>query len=185
MNFTNPSLEIAEEAACESNLAAIEMAIHAPTPEGGDPGLWLYRERTIALLKRYLRISIEVGRLPSILGRELFRSKVTSYRMSSFEDGVIFVHDVDNALNQLPRFSRELIAAVLFQEYTQGEAARALRCGRRTVVREFPVALDQISEILLEGGLLNRMPVCTQPVEKSCQGGLEGQNSLSDCSIAE
>lgn len=30
----------------------------APNPE-----LWLYRERTIALLRRYLRISIEVGRL--------------------------------------------------------------------------------------------------------------------------
>jgi len=52
-----------------------------------DPDLWAYRERTIALLRRYLRISIEVGRLPSLLGRELFRSKVTSYRMSSFEDG--------------------------------------------------------------------------------------------------
>lgn len=44
---------------------------------GRDPDLWLYRERTIALLKRYLRISIEVGRLPSLLGRELFRSKVS------------------------------------------------------------------------------------------------------------
>lgn len=38
-----------------------------------DPDLWLYRERTTALLRRYLRISIEVGRLPSLLGRELFR----------------------------------------------------------------------------------------------------------------
>ncbi len=49
-----------------------------------DPDAWLYRERTIALLRRFLRISLEVGRLPSLLGRELFRSKVTSYRMSSF-----------------------------------------------------------------------------------------------------
>src|SRR5437764_12327410 len=65
-----------------------------------DPDLWLYRERTVALLKRYLRISLEVGRLPSLLGRELFRSKVTSYRMSSFAAGVIFVHDVECALDQ-------------------------------------------------------------------------------------
>lgn len=28
---------------------------------GHNPDLWLYRERTIALLKRYLRISIELG----------------------------------------------------------------------------------------------------------------------------
>lgn len=76
--------------------------------------MWLYRERTVALLRRYLRISIEVGRLPSILGRELFRSKVTSYRMSSFEHGVIFVHDVEQALKKLQVFPRRIIAAVLF-----------------------------------------------------------------------
>lgn len=153
--------------------------------DGGNPDMFLYRERTIALLKRYLLISIEVGRLPSILGRELFRSKVTSYRMSSFEDGVIFVHDVEQALDQLQLFPRQIIAAVLFQEYTHEEAAEVLHCGRRTISREFPAALDQISEIFLEGGLLNWLPACTQPVEKSCQGGEEGQFSLSDCSQAE
>jgi len=44
-----------------------------------DPELWLYRERTIAILAQYFRFSIEVGRLPSILGREFFRAKVSSY----------------------------------------------------------------------------------------------------------
>src|SRR6478609_2754037 len=82
-----------------------------------DPEAWLYRERTVALLRRFLRISLEVGRVPSILGRELFRSKVTSYRMSSFEDGVIFVHDVERALDQLSEFPRQLIATIVFQEY--------------------------------------------------------------------
>ena len=70
----------------------VHPAAEAPFPlntDGGNRDMWLYRERTVALLRRYSRISIEVGRLPSILGRELFRSKVTSYRMSSFEDGVI------------------------------------------------------------------------------------------------
>jgi DNA-directed RNA polymerase specialized sigma24 family protein len=137
-----------------------------------DPDAWLYRERTVALLRRYLRISLEVGRLPSLLGRELFRSKVTSYRMSSFEDGVIFVHDVERALDQLGEFPRQLIATVVFQEYTQDEAAEVLRCARRTVCREFPIALDRMTEIFLEGGLLNRLP--TRPVENSCQEGKEG-----------
>src|SRR5689334_11205680 len=107
-----------------------------------NPELWLYRERTIALLRRYLRISIEVGRLPSLLGRELFRSKVTSYRMTSLEDGVIFVHDVEQALDQLAEFPRRLIATIVFQEYNQDEAAELLRCARRTICREFPNALD-------------------------------------------
>jgi hypothetical protein len=153
--------------------------------QGVNPNLWLYRERTVALLRRYLRISIEVGRLPSILGRELFRSKVTSYRLSSFEDGVIFVHDVEQALEQLGFFPRQIIAAVLFQEYTQEEAAEVLRCGRRTIAREFPAALDRISDMFLIGGLLNHLPRCTELVEKSCQGGEEGSFPVSDCSASE
>lgn len=31
-----------------------------------DPDLWLYRERTVALLRRYLQSSIEIGRVPSL-----------------------------------------------------------------------------------------------------------------------
>ncbi len=145
--------------------------------------LWLYRSRTAALLRRYLRFSIEVGRLPSILGRELFRSKVTSYRMSSFEDAVIFVYDVERALAQLNPFAQLLIATIVFQEYTQDEAAEHLRCARRTICREFPEALDRISELFLEGGLLNRLPCA--PVENFCQGGAEGDFQLSDCKQGE
>jgi hypothetical protein len=43
--------------------------------------LWPYRRRTVALLRRYARASVEVGRLPSLLGREFFRTRVTSYTM--------------------------------------------------------------------------------------------------------
>src|SRR5579872_4845068 len=39
---------------------------------GVNPDLWLYRDRTVALLRRYMRLSIEVGRMPSLLGREFF-----------------------------------------------------------------------------------------------------------------
>ena len=147
---------------------------------GRDPDLWLYRERTIALLKRYLRISIEVGRLPSLLGRELFRSKVTSYRMSSFEDAVIFVHDVGRALDQLDSFGKDLVAVIIFQDYSQDEAAEILHCARRTVCREFPETVDKISELFLDGGLLNRLPP-RRPVENSCQGGKNTQFSASSC----
>ncbi len=136
-----------------------------------DPDLWAYRERTIALLRRYLRISIEVGRLPSLLGRELFRSKVTSYRMSSFEDAVIFVHDVERALSELDGFAKQVIATVIFQDYDQDEAAEVLRCARR------------MTETFLEGGLLNRLPKA--PVEKFCQGGQSAGFAPSTCKQAE
>ena len=174
-------------ASSDSQLPDYPAITDAPLPLSADSGnrdMWVYRERTVALLRRYLRISMEVGRLPSILGRELFRSKVTSYRMSSFEDGVIFVHDVEQALDKLQVFPRRIVAAVLFQEYTHEQAAEVLHCGLRTITREFPLALDRISEIFLEGGLLNRLP-CTRSVEKSCQGGLEGQFPLSYSSNAE
>jgi hypothetical protein len=151
---------------------------------GGDPDLWLYRERTIALLRRYLRISIEVGRLPSLLGRELFRSKVTSYRMSSFEDAVIFVHDVECALHQLDAFGKDLVAVIIFQDYSQDEAAEVLHCARRTVCRGFPEAVDRISELFLEGGLLNRLPQ-RRSVENSCQGGPRAQFPASASKQAE
>jgi len=152
----------------------------SPVELGSDPDLWLYRERTIALLRRYLRISIEVGRLPSRLGRELFRSKVTSYRMSSFEDAVIFVHDVERALHQLDAFGKDLVAVIIFQDYSQDEAAEVLHCARRTVCRGFPEAVDRISELFLEGGLLNRLPQ-RRSVENSCQGGPEAQFPASAC----
>ena len=61
------------------------------------------------------------------------------------------MHDVEQALDQLQLFQRQMIAAVLFQEYTHEEAAEVLHCGRRTITREFPLAVDQISEIFLAG----------------------------------
>src|SRR5256714_4091677 len=156
----------------------------AAGPVSRNAEMWLYRERTVALLRRYLRISIEVGRLPSLLGRELFRSKVTSYRMTSFEDGVIFVHDVERALDQLDSFGKDLVAVIIFQDYSQDEAAEVLHCARRTVCREFPETVDKISEFFLEGGLLNRLPP-RRPVENSCQGGKNTQFPANVCKEAE
>ena len=43
-----------------------------------------YRGRVVAMLRRYMRYSIETGRLPSLLGREFFRAKVTSYTVVTF-----------------------------------------------------------------------------------------------------
>ncbi|MCU1309993.1 MAG: hypothetical protein JWO20_1118 [Candidatus Angelobacter sp.] len=119
-----------------------------------NPELSLYREYTVGLLRRYFRMSIELGRLPSVLGREFFRSKVSSYRIHSFEDVVILVHDVDRCLGRLDTFSQNLIARVVLQEYSHEEAAAVIGCTRRTVVRRMPEALDKLSEIFLETGLL-------------------------------
>ncbi len=138
---------------------------------GRDPDLWLYRERTLGILRRYQRLSVESGRLPSLLGREFFRTHVTSYHAGTFEDAVIFVHDVARGLEQLGGFERKLIARIALQDYTQNEAARVLGCWRRTVGRRFPEALDQMSEIFLAAGLLIRLPATDGAREENCQEG--------------
>lgn len=150
-----------------------------------EPSIWLYRHRTIAMLKRYLRLSIEVGRMPSLLGREFFRSKVTAYKASSFEDSVIFVHDVERCLDRLDRFEKRLIATIVLQEYTHDEAAIRLHCWRRTVGRRFPEAIDALSELFLKGGLLRRLELVGSSEEKSCQEGKIDDFSVTDSEEAK
>jgi hypothetical protein len=118
------------------------------------PEMCLYRERTTALLRRYCRLSVELGRVPALLGREFFRSRVTSYTMHSFEDVVIFVYDVERCLEKLDEVSKKLIARIGMQEYTYEEAAKALGYNPRTVERRYPDALDRLSSILLKADLL-------------------------------
>ena len=122
-----------------------------------DPELSLYRDYTVAMLRRYFRMSIELGRLPSILGREFFRAKVTSYRMHSFEDVVILVHDVDRCISRLEPFSQLLIAHVVLEERTHEEAAEVMGCARKTISRLMPEALDELSDIFLRTGILRRL----------------------------
>jgi hypothetical protein len=63
---------------------------------------------------------VEVGRLPSLLGREFVRTRVTSYRAGTFEDAVIFVHDMARGLAKLDSFDHKLIARIVLQDYTHG-----------------------------------------------------------------
>jgi DNA-directed RNA polymerase specialized sigma24 family protein len=143
-------------------MSALEIALPTLEARSGDdepdsphnPDLWLYRESTIALLRRFLRLSLETGRVPSLLGREIFRAKIDHKRAYTFEDAVIFVHDVERCLALLDDFSRDLIARITLQEYTHEEAAVILHCCSKTIQRFYPEALDRASEIFLTVGLL-------------------------------
>lgn len=153
----------------------------APDESCTRPELWVYRDRTTALLLRYLHMSIEVGRLPSILGREFFGTHVTSYRASTFEDAVIFVHDVEKGLQQLDTFSQQLIARVVLQEYTREEAARLLGCASKTVSRRLPQALDNLSEIFLSRGILREWETSKRQARRPCQGSRKQEPDASCC----
>jgi hypothetical protein len=141
-----------------ARLVAPDEARLQDDPLDRNPDLWQYRSRTVSLLRRYLRFSLETGRLPSIMGREFFRAKVTSYTASTFEDRVIFVRDVEKSLERLEYWDQQLIARVIFQEYGQEQAARILHCNRKMVQRRLPQVLDLLSEDFLKVGLLAALP---------------------------
>ena len=138
----------------------------------------MYRGRTVAMLRRYMQYSIETGRLPSLLGREFFRTQVTSYTVVTFEDRVIFVHDMETCLGKLDEFSQQLIARHILQEHDRWATARLLGCNEKTVRRLTPSVLDLLSEILIDVGLLERVD---GDMRTSCQGGKEGDIFVSDC----
>jgi hypothetical protein len=123
-----------------------------------DPDIWLYRKKTTALLRRYMRWSLEAGRVPSVLGRELFRAKISAFSATTFEARVIFLHDVERCLERLQNFDRQIIARVCLQEYDHEAAARILQCTRRTLLRRLPELIDELSDAFLKAELLDRIP---------------------------
>jgi hypothetical protein len=133
--------------------------------------LAFYRKYTEAMLRRYLRLSIQAGRVPSLLGRELFRGHVTSYKVHSFEDVVIFCFDVEKRLGRLSVMDQQLIKRIALQEYTQGEAAGMLGLSMRNCIRQYGYALDMLTEMFLEARMLEPL--------KSCQGGQGDEISRS------
>jgi hypothetical protein len=137
----------------------------APTLPDDAPDMRVYRTRTIALLNRYFRMSMDLGRLPSLLGREYFRAKVSSYRVCTFEDAVIFTHDVERCLQRLDPFSRQIIARVIFQDYSREEVSAQLRCDLKTVKRRLRDSLDLLALMLIRGGYLNALPAHQQYFE--------------------
>lgn len=122
-----------------------------------NPDLWMYRDRTVGLLRRYLRFSLETGRLPSMVGREFFRAKMSAYPAASFEDRVIFVRDVEKCLERLEYWDQQLVARVILQEHGHEQAAYLLHCNRKMVQRRLQEVLDLLSEDFLKAGLLVEM----------------------------
>ncbi len=149
-------LNVPDDAPLED--ARLEDARLEDDPLDRNPDLWLYRKRTVGLLRRYMRFSLETGRLPSFVGREFFRAKVTYYTATTFEDRVIFVRDVEKCLDRLEYWDQQLIVRIILQEHGQEQTARILQCGLRTVERRLPEVLDLLSEDFLRVGLLAGLP---------------------------
>jgi hypothetical protein len=111
------------------------------------------------MLRRYFRLSLDIGRLPSILGGEVFRGMASSSRRHTFEDFVIYVHDMERCLEKLDPASLETIAALVFLDQSQEEAAKSLGLSRRQVERRYGRALDRLSYRLLAAEMLQPLPI--------------------------
>lgn len=139
-----------------------------------------YRRQTIALLRRYGRASIEVGRLPSLLGREFFRTRVTSCRRGGFEDIVIFVADMERAIEKLDPVSQRLLGMNVLDEYTVDEVARLLNYNSKTIRRLLRTSIDDLTQLLLIVRLIDRMDWV-----ESCQEGKKSNYGVSNSKEAK
>jgi hypothetical protein len=130
-----------------------------PTVEEGDeidprPEILCYRGQTFAIVRHFFEISSQVGRLPSLLGREFFRARVTHHAIPSFEDQAVFVRDVELCFARLSEPHAEMITLVALYSFSRDEVAEMLRASRTWVNHRVAEALDALSEIFLQARLL-------------------------------
>jgi hypothetical protein len=132
-------------------VAVAEMPLARPRAISG---LAFYRKHTEGLLRRYMQVSVELGRTPSALGRIMLRGSVSSYRLRTFEDGLIFVLDVEKCIRQLDRASRQLVTHVALEDYTLLQAIDLTGHSGRSAARIYGAALDRLTGQFLQFGLL-------------------------------
>lgn len=143
---------------------------HHPTGEPGDeidprPEILCYRGQTFAMVRHFFEISSQVGRLPSLLGREFFRARVSHHAIPSFEDQAVFVRDVELCFARLSERHAEMITLVALYSFSRDEVAQMLRASRAWVNHRVAEALDALSEIFLQARLLRE----DRPDRRQCQ----------------
>lgn len=100
-------------------------------------------------------ICVDAGRrAPSLLSDPIARGWASSRQVRTFEDAVIFVLDVEKCLDRLGPLDRALLSRIVLQEHTQVETAALLGMSARAVSYKLPLALDRLTEKLLELGML-------------------------------
>ncbi|HEY5177915.1 MAG TPA: hypothetical protein VII95_20360 [Terriglobales bacterium] len=133
-------------------------ANHSSVEEGDEidprPEILCYRGQTFAMVRHFFEISSQVGRLPSLLGREFFRARVSHHAIPSFEDQVVFVRDVELCFARLSEPHAEMITLIGLYSFSRDEVAEMLRASKTWVNHRIAEALDALSEIFLQAGLL-------------------------------
>jgi DNA-directed RNA polymerase specialized sigma24 family protein len=95
-----------------------------------------------------------VGRAPAILGEPIGRGWVSSRKVKTFEDAVIFVLDIERCIKKLTPVHQAILSRIVLQEYTHAEAAGLLGVSERAISYKYKQALDSLTELLLKSDLL-------------------------------
>ena len=121
-----------------------------------EPETVCYRGQTLAIVRHFFEMSCQLGRLPSILGREFFRAKVSHHAIPSFEDQALFAHDVEQSLMKLDEQEMDVLTLVGLYDLNLDEAAEILHWSTGYISQRFAEALARLTQIFLDSGLLRR-----------------------------
>ena len=151
-------MRISKVAARKAQLLLFQTSDPAPMPQEEEidprPEMLCFRGQTLALVRHFFELSCQIGRLPSLLGREFFRARVSHHRIPSFEDQAVFARDVELCLSRLSDHHAEIVTLVGLYDFTLEEVAGMLHNCKSAIHRWFSEALDALSELFLEAGLL-------------------------------
>jgi len=146
-------------AARKAQMLLFQSAEAAPVvePEAIDPRpeMLCFRTQTLAIVRHYFELSCQVGRLPSLLGREFFRARVSHHSIPSFEDQVVFTRDVELCLGRLSDDHAEIMTLVGLYDFSVDEVAEMLHRSAFGIRCWFGEALDALAEIFLQAGILS------------------------------
>jgi hypothetical protein len=112
----------------------------------------------MALLHRFLRTALSIGRLPSLVGREIFRTRAHAGPSSAFEDAVLFVCDIEKCLRALEPLEQRLIAFCVLENRSEWEASREFHASQGFISRHLGHALDSLHLTFCNRRLLPPLP---------------------------
>jgi hypothetical protein len=112
----------------------------------------------MSLLVRFARTALLIGRMPSLLGREIFRSRMEHRPARAFEDSVLFVCDVERCLRQLELLDQRILAFCVLEGNSEWIAARRFHCSQAEISRRLGHSLDALHTTFCRIGLLASVP---------------------------
>jgi len=148
LHLPKPQLPVFDPDNC-SEEELLELEEPDPRPE-----TVCWRGQTLSIMRHFFELSCQAGRLPSLLCREFFRAKVTHHAIPSFEEQAVFVRDVELCLERLSEEHAEMVRLIGLYDFSRDEIAAMLRRSRRWVSTRVIEAVDALTEIFLQAGVL-------------------------------